>query len=216
MGPRDLEELSLPAPQRHLPSLLPPAFHVALTRKACNRLALRPALMGLWAREGTRGTHLLSVTARRSPPRDGRGPVWEFCMAVHCMCCRPTWLPPAPGCSANITSSIPQLPPHRDPRTTCQLTGHKKLQSVVLNKQKPNAQALRPEKDFSKPPPHTFTLPADSLVDDSVHTKPSTVLPHETVTSQTSLSLGLDSDQEVGGGSRSPTVPALRGSGSPP
>jgi hypothetical protein len=57
---------------------------------------------------------------------------------------------------------------------TCQQTGHNRLQSVALKKQtktnkqkqnnkKKNAQALRPEKDFSKPhssvPPFPSCLP---------------------------------------------------------
>lgn len=116
------------------------------------------------------------------------------------------------GLLCQCTSSIPQLPPSRDPRTTCQLTGHKKAAVCSTKQTKTKRSSLTTREGFQQTTTsHTFTLPADSLVDDSVHTKPSTVLPHETVTSQTSLSLGLDSDQEVRGGSRSPTLPAPRG-----
>lgn len=132
---------------------------------------------------------------------------WPF---TACAVARPGC--PHPGLLCQCTSPTPRLAPSRDPRTTCQLTGHKKLQSVELNKQKTKRSSLTTREGFQQTATsHTFTLPADSLVDDSVHTKPSTVLPHETVTSQTSLSLGLDSDQAVGGGSRSPTLPAPRG-----
>lgn len=64
---------------------------------------------------------------------------------------------------------------------TCRQTGHNRLQSVALNKQtktkqnKTNAQALRPEKDFSKPHsslgfPPAFQFPAD-FKDDCVLTQ---------------------------------------------
>lgn len=48
LGPRDLE-LSFPAPQPLPPSLLP---RIAFARKACNRLAPSPALIGLGVEPG--------------------------------------------------------------------------------------------------------------------------------------------------------------------
>lgn len=167
--------------------------------------------MGLWAQEGTGGTDLLSVTARCSPCRDGRRLVREFCMAIHCMCCRPAWLPPL-GCSANVLVPYHSFRRVETLERLANSLATKKAAVCSTKQTKTKRSSLTTREGFQQTTTsHTFTLPADSLVDDSVHTKPSTVLPHETVTSQTSLSLGLDSDQEVRGGSRSPTLPAPRG-----
>lgn len=125
--------------------------------------------MSLWVREGTGGAHLLSTTVRCSPPWDAKRPIREFCMAVHCMCCPPTWLPPL-GCSADVL--VHTIAP-AESRPSDHLPTHWPQQAAVCSTEqtkKPNAQALRPEKDFSKPHLTPSRFP-DSLVDDSVFTQ---------------------------------------------
>lgn len=56
LGPRDLEEFSLPAPQHH-PWPAIPAFHVFLARKACTGLALSPAPRGPWVQGHSHPVH---------------------------------------------------------------------------------------------------------------------------------------------------------------
>lgn len=120
LGPRDLEELPLPALSVISPACCP-RFHVALARKACNRFALSPAFMGLGPRRG-----LGAPTSH--PPRWRVVPTlrWEDTHpgVLHggpCMCCPLTWLPL--GLLCQCPSTIPSRLPNRDPLTTCQLTG---------------------------------------------------------------------------------------------
>ena len=173
MGPRDLTEFSLPAPQRH-PWPAVPAFHVALARKACTGLALSPAPRGPWVQEHSHPVH---DGVLFPPPWGGKrcwSSAWRF---TACAAPRPD-LAAHLGLLCRCTRSIHPIAPAKPrPSGTCQLTGHK-LQSVALNKRTPNAQALRPEKDFSKPHLTLPHLPADSLADDSSHTTQQ-VLPHE-------------------------------------
>lgn len=96
---------------------------------------------------------------------------------------------PEPGCPPWVALRALGPSHSSEPETTgtCQLTGHK-LQSVALNRAKPNAQALRPEKDFSKPHLTLHVSLPTPLANDSVHTQPSRFYPMKTVTPQTSLS----------------------------
>lgn len=75
-------EFSFPAPQ-HPPPACSPLSIVAVARKACERLAVTPALTALGVGEGTGDAHLLSLRALGW----GRPPARELCMAVPCMCC---------------------------------------------------------------------------------------------------------------------------------
>jgi hypothetical protein len=118
---------------------------LALARKACNRVALSPVLMGLGVEQGTRATHLLLSMECCSPLWDGEEtrPGALHGGSLHV-------LPPPPP-FYNVLMPSHSSCKLRPSDKTCQLTGHSRLQSVALNKQKQNAQALRPEKDFSKP-----------------------------------------------------------------
>nr|KAF6403667.1 hypothetical protein HJG59_010067 [Molossus molossus] len=123
-----------------------------------------PSVHGAWAQEGTGGTQPPSSVMAHCPrPEVGRRPprssAWR---SLHVL--PPAWLPlgrcadaPAPPIAPAGPGPSDHLPAHRPHQ----------LRSAALNRQKPNAQALRPEKDFSK---HlTRTLPADSHVDDCSH-----------------------------------------------
>lgn len=128
-------------------------------------------------------------------------------MADSCMCCptTPTCLTP-PWVALPMYCCHPIAPPNQDPpddlstnrpqqAAICSTEKANKNKQTKTKQQKKNAQALRPEKDFSKPHssvPPAFQFPAD-FKDDCVLTQnPARFYPTETVTSQMSLSLGLD------------------------
>lgn len=124
-------------------------------------------------------------------------------MAVHCMRC------PCPDLAAPLgllCRCIIQLPPNRDPLGLAKLTGHK-LQSVALNKRNQNAQALRPEKDFSKTHLTLPRLPATTPLNDSVHTQPSRFYPTKTAGRPPNKPLPLGQTNQCSSGGQE-TVPS--------
>lgn len=152
LGPRDLEEFSLPTPQRH-PRPAVPAFHVALARKACTGFALSPAPRG----PGSRGAHILSTTVCCPRlPGVGRDAGALHGSSLHALPPAPTWLPTS-GCSADA------LGPFHSSRRTETLWGlptHRPQAAVCSTEQmKTKRSSLTTREGFQQTTPHTSTSP---------------------------------------------------------
>lgn len=168
----------------------PCGFGQESMQKTCSE----PSINGPWGWGGDRALTSCLWQCVVSHSGMGRIPVQELCMAVHCMCCPLTWLTPwvALPMYWYHPIALAKLRPSDD------LPTNWPQQAAACSTDQTNS-SLTTREGFQQTTTSHSSFPSNlhtSLLSSTRMTpcphRPSTVLPHKTVTSQMSLSLGLD------------------------